>query len=189
MKFLFDLFPVILFFAMFKFQGIYVATITAIIASVLQIAWMLFRRKKVEPMMWTGLAIITVFGGATVLLHNEMFIKWKPTVLYWLLGTIMISGQLFFGKNAIKAMLGKQFSLPDATWKVMNFGWGIFFVALGCVNIFVAYHFSTDTWVNFKLFGIMGLIFCFAIAQGIFIEKKMKTEASREQKDQEPKEG
>jgi intracellular septation protein len=183
MKFLFDLFPVILFFAVFKIKGIFVATIAAIIASVLQIGWMLLRRKKVEPMMWAGLAIIVVFGGATVLLHDETFIKWKPTVLYWLLGTIMLSGQLFFGKNAIRAMLGKQVSLPDATWKVMNFSWGFFFVALGCVNIFVAYHFSTDTWVNFKLFGIMGLIFLFAIAQGLFIEKKMKAGASEKTED------
>jgi intracellular septation protein len=174
MKFLFDFFPVILFFAAFKIKGIFVATIIAIIASVLQIGWMLLRHKKVEPMMWAGLAIITVFGGATILLHNEMFIKWKPTVLYWLLGTLMICGQLFFNKNAMKGILSKQLVVPDAIWKTMNICWGIFFVVLGCVNIFVAYNFSTDTWVNFKLFGIMGLILVFTIAQGLILGNKIQ---------------
>jgi intracellular septation protein len=182
MKLLFDLFPVILFFAAFKLKGIFVATAVAIVACVLQIGWMLVRRKKVEPMMWASLGIIVVFGGATLLLHNETYIKWKPTILYWLMGTILMAGQLFFRKNAMKAILGKQMSLPEKSWGIVNMSWGIFFALLGCVNLFVAYSFSTDTWVNFKLFGIMGCIFVFAIVQSLILgakEKKGKEEAGK----------
>jgi len=174
MKFLFDLFPVILFFVAFKIKGIFVATAVAIIASVLQISWMLVRRKKVEPMMWAGLVIISVFGGATLILHNETFIKWKPSILYWLLGSLMLAGQLFYGKIAIKGVLAKQLQLPDKTWKTMNIYWGIFFVVLGFVNIFIAFSFSTEVWVNFKLFGIMGLILVFTIVQGLILGPKMQ---------------
>jgi intracellular septation protein len=176
MKLLFDLFPVILFFAAFKIKGIFVATAVAIIACVLQIGWMLIRRKKVEPMMWASLAIITVFGGATILLHNETYIKWKPSILYWLMGTVLLAGQVFFHKNAMKGILGKQMTLSDKAWNMVNVSWGIFFALLGCVNLVVAFNFSTDTWVNFKLFGIMGCIFVFAIVQSLIIGGKEKEE-------------
>src|SRR5665647_1225051 len=105
MKLLIDLFPVILFFAAFKLKGIFVATTVAIIASTIQIGWMFYKRKKVEPMMWLSFVIILVFGGATLLLHNESFIKWKPTILYWLFSIAITGGQLFFGKNAIKGIM------------------------------------------------------------------------------------
>jgi intracellular septation protein len=183
MKLLFDLFPVILFFAAFKIKGIFVATAVAIIASVLQIGWMLIRRKKVEPMMWASLGIITVFGGATILLHNETYIKWKPSILYWLMGTILICGQVFFKKNAMRGILGKQMTLPEKTWNTVNVSWGIFFALLGCVNLIVVYNVSTDAWVNFKLFGIMGCIFVFAIVQSLIIgvkEKKVKEGGQKE---------
>jgi intracellular septation protein len=174
MKLLFDLFPVILFFAAFKIKGIFVATAVAIVACVLQIGWMLIRRKKVEPMMWASLAIITVFGGTTILLHNETYIKWKPTILYWLMGAFLAAGQLLFNKNGVKAVMGKQMTLPDKTWNAVNISWGIFFALLGCVNLYVAYNFSTDTWVNFKLFGIMGCILVFAIVQSLIIGAMQK---------------
>lgn len=169
MKLFIDFFPVILFFAAFKLKGIFVATLVAMAASVAQIGWMYFKHRKVEPLMWLSLAIITVFGGATLLLHDETFIKWKPTVLYWLFGLALTAGQLFFGKNAMKGVMGKQITLPENTWKKLNLSWGGFFIVLGGVNLYVAYSFSTDTWVNFKLFGIMGLILLFSIAQGVMI--------------------
>jgi intracellular septation protein len=175
MKFLFDLFPVILFFAAFKIKGIFVATAVAIIASLLQICWMLLRRKKVQPMMWASLVIILVFGGATLILHNETFIKWKPSILYWLIGSLMVAGQLFYGKTALKGVLSPQLQLPDRTWKTMNLCWGIFFLALGFINIFVAYTFSTSAWVNFKLFGIMGLILLFTVVQGLVFGSKLQS--------------
>jgi intracellular septation protein len=169
MKILFDLFPVILFFAAFKMKGIFIATGVAIAASVLQIAWMLVRRKKVEPMMWISLGIITVFGGATILLHNETYIKWKPSVLYWCLGSALLAGQFLFKKNGIKALLGKRMEMAESSWMKMNMSWGIFFAILGSLNLFVAYRFSTETWVNFKLFGIMGIIMVFAVVQSFLM--------------------
>ena len=127
-------------------------------------------------MMWASLAIITVFGGATILLHNETYIKWKPSILYWLMGTVLLAGQVFFHKNAMKGILGKQMTLSDKAWNMVNVSWGIFFALLGCVNLVVAFNFSTDTWVNFKLFGIMGCIFVFAIVQSLIIGGKEKEE-------------
>ena len=180
MKFFFDLFPVILFFAVFKFKGIFAATAVAIIASFVQIGWMLARRRKVEPMMWISLIIITLFGGATILLHNESFIKWKPSILYWVMGSTILISQLFFDKNAMKALMSKQVTLADNVWKKINMSWGLFFVVLGFINLWVIYHFSTDTWVNFKLFGIMGLIVVFSIVQGVVITKTQKEDAAKE---------
>jgi intracellular septation protein len=174
MKLLVDFFPVALFFVAFKVKGIFIATMVAIIASVLQIGYMLFTKKKVEPMMWLSLGIISVFGGATLLLHNELFIKWKPSILYWTIGLAMLTGQMIFKKLAIQGLLGKQMALPQQTWKVLNISWSLFFLALGGINIFVALSFSTDTWVNFKLFGIMGFIVVFALIQGLLIGPKVK---------------
>src|SRR4249920_1525933 len=115
MKFLFDLFPVILFFVAYKFAGIYVATSVAIAASVVQVAWLKLRRKKVDPMLWASLAIIVVFGGATLALQYEMFIKWKPTILYWLLSATL-AGSLLFRKNLTRTVLSKELQLPDVIW-------------------------------------------------------------------------
>ena len=174
MKLLIDFFPVVLFFIAFKVKGIFIATLVAIVASFLQIGYMLSVKKKVEPMMWLSLGIIAVFGGATLLLHDETFIKWKPSILYWTLGLAMLSGQLIFKKIAIEALLGKQMSLPRKMWKAVNISWALFFLALGGLNLVVAYSFSTDTWVNFKLFGIMGCILLFGIIQGAVIGPKIK---------------
>lgn len=171
MKILTDLFPVILFFVTFKIKGIFAATAVAICASVLQIGWVYYKRHKVEPMLWISLGIILVFGGATLLLRNEMFIKWKPSILYWVTGILLLGGELLFRKNAMKGLLGNQLSLPDNAWRVVNISWGVFFTILGCINLIVIYNFSTDTWVNFKLFGVTALIFVFAIAQGVFINR------------------
>jgi len=174
MKLLIDLFPVILFFVAFKLKGIFVATLVAMIASVLQITYAYFKYKKVDPMMWLSLGIIGVFGGATLILHNETFIKWKPTVLYGSFAIVMIGGQLLFKKNAIQGILGKQIVLPAKTWKTLNLSWGAFFILLAAVNLFVAYTFSTDVWVNFKLFGIMGLILAFVFIQSILLGSKIQ---------------
>lgn len=170
-KVLFDFFPIILFFVAYKVGDIYIATGVAIAASLGQIGWMLARRKKVEPMMWISLAIIVVFGGATLLLHNETFIKWKPTVLYWLFAALLLGGRLFFGKNLIRAMMEKQFAAPDHVWAKLNLSWMGFFTAVGVINLIVAYRFSTDVWVNFKLFGTLGLMLVFVLAQGAWLSK------------------
>ncbi|ABF08745.1 intracellular septation protein [Cupriavidus metallidurans] len=174
MKFLFDLFPVILFFVAFKLFGIYPATAVAIGATVVQIAWVHFRHGKAEPMQWVSLAIIAVFGGATILLHNETFIKWKPTVLYWLFAVTLIGSVIGWRKNLIRAMMEKQVTLPEPMWGRLNVAWAGFFAVMGVLNLYVAYQFSTDTWVNFKLFGSMGLMLVFIVAQSIWLSRHIQ---------------
>ncbi len=195
MKILFDLFPVILFFAAFKIAGaneavahafaarwlgegiapgqapILIATAVAIIATFGQIAWVWLRRRKVDTMLWVSLAIISVFGGATLYLHDETFIKWKPTVLYWLFASVLGGGALIFRKNPIRAMLGEQIQLPDPAWNKLNFSWAAFFAGMGVLNLYVAFNFPTDTWVDFKLFGGMGMMLAFVIGQALFLAK------------------
>lgn len=173
MKFLFDFFPILLFFIAYKFFGIYMATAVAIAASFVQIGWVMARGRKVETMMWVSLAVIVVFGGATLLLHNETFIKWKPTVLYWLFAAILLGGAWLFNKNIIRSMMNKQVSLPEPVWYKLNLSWAGFFVVMGVANLYVAYNFSTDTWVNFKLFGSTAMMLVFVIAQSLVLAKHM----------------
>jgi intracellular septation protein len=170
MKFLFDFFPVILFFAAFKLAGIYVATGVAIAATFAQVGWLKLRGRRVEPMLWASLGIIVLFGGATLLLQDETFIKWKPTVLYWLFGAVL-AGALAFRRNLIRVMLSEQVQLPDAVWSRLNWSWIGFFAFMGALNLYVAYNYSTDHWVNFKLFGGMGLMLVFVLAQSLVLAR------------------
>lgn len=202
MKLLFDLLPIILFFGTFKFATanadsaaelcnslfgggfdaahapVICATAVAIVVSVLQIFWMFIRGKKIEPMLWISVAVIIVFGGLTIWLRNEMFIKWKPTILYWLFAAILIGGW-FSGKNFIKNLLGKQISLDESVWTRVMWLWIVFFVLTGIINLVVAYTCPTDTWVNFKLFGLMGLTIAFTIGLGFYIAKNSKEEITK----------
>lgn len=171
MKFLFDLFPVILFFAAYKFSGIFVATGVAIVATFAQIGWVWFRHRKVDTMLWVSLVLITVFGGATLLLQDKTFIQWKPTVLYWLFATILAGSVMFKKKNLMKSLLSEQMQLPDPAWATMNASWIGFFIFMGIANLAVAFNFSEDTWVNFKLFGGMGLMLAFVLVQGMLLSK------------------
>ncbi len=171
MKLLFDLFPVILFFVAFKIWDIYVATAVAIAGTFAQIAWVWLRHRKVDNMLWVSLAVIVVFGGATLFLQNETFIKWKPTVLYWLFGAALLIADFGFRKNPIKAMMEKQITLPPVIWRKLLLSWVGFFVVMGVLNLYVAFSFSTDDWVNFKLFGGMGLMFAFIIVQAFMLGK------------------
>ncbi len=175
MKFLFDLFPVILFFIAFKAYDIFVATGVAIAATLLQIGWVWLRHRKVENMMWISLVIIILFGGATLVFQDELFIKWKPTVLYWLFASILLGASLFLGKNLIRLMMEKQMVLPDPVWQKLNLSWVVFFIFMGCINLYIAFNFSIDAWVNFKLFGSMGLMLVFVISQAIMIRKYLDT--------------
>lgn len=170
MKFLFDLFPVVLFFVAFKLANIYVATATAIAATVLQVAWLKLSGKRVHGMLWASLGIIGVFGGATLFLQDETFIKWKPTVLYWLFGAVLAAAALI-GRNLVRAMLSEQVQLPDPVWARLNWSWVVFFAFMGALNLYVAYNYSTDLWVNFKLFGGMGLMLLFVVAQALVLSR------------------
>jgi intracellular septation protein len=171
MKFLFDVFPVLLFFVAFKVYDIYVATAVAIAATFVQIGWVWLRHRKVDTMLWISLAVIVVFGGATLLLQDETFIKWKPTVLYWLFGVALAVAAAIFKKNLIRALMEKQVTLPDVVWGKLLASWIGFFVTMGALNLFVAYNFSTDAWVNFKLFGGMGLMLVFVVLQALMLGK------------------
>lgn len=176
MKLLFDLLPIALFFVAFKVWNIYIATGVAIVAVLVQVAWSAFRHRRVDPMLWVSLAIVVVFGGATLVLHNDTFIKWKPTVLYWAFAVAMLFSQFALGKNLIQKAMGHQIKLPAPVWDQLNVAWALFFAVLGSANLVVAYRFSTDVWVDFKLFGTMGAMIVFILAQSLWLAKHMKEE-------------
>ena len=173
MKLLIDFLPIAVFFVAFKLFDIWVATGVALAATVAQIAWLRWSTGKVEPMQWLSLGVIVLFGGATLVLHNETFIKWKPTVLYWMFAAALMGSVTIWRKNLIRAMMEKQVSLPDPVWTRLNIAWAAFFAAMGVLNLYVAYQFSTDVWVNFKLFGSMGLMLVFIVAQSVWLSRHM----------------
>ena len=175
MKFLFDLFPVALFFVAIQIWDIFVATAVAIAATVVQVGWRLVRRKKVEPMLWASCAIILVFGGLTLYLRDKTFILWKPTVLYWLFGMVL-AGSAFLGRNLIRALLSEQMRLPDPIWAKLNWAWVGFFAFMGVLNLYVAFNYSEKVWATFKLFGGMGLMFVFVVAQSLILARYMQDE-------------
>lgn len=202
MKFLFDLLPVILFFAAYKFAGaspeashalatqwlgggiaitqapILIATAVAIVATFGQIALVWTRHRKVDTMLWVSLAIIVVFGGATLFFHNPTFIKWKPTALYWMFGGVLLGSALLLRRNLIRKMLEAQIQLPDEVWSRLNLAWAGFFVGMGLLNLYVAYSFSEEAWVNFKLFGGMGLMLAFVLGQGFYLSRYLEEETN-----------
>lgn len=183
MKFLFDLFPVILFFAAYKFSDIYVATGVAIVATFAQIGWVHFRHGKVDKMLWVSLGLIVVFGGMTLALRDPTFIKWKPTVLYWLFAVVLLGSALLFRKNLIRTMLEQQVTLPEGVWMRLNLSWVGFFAVMGVLNLYIAFSYSEADWVNFKLFGGMGLMLAFIVVQGLMLAKYVEhteTEAETE---------
>jgi intracellular septation protein len=174
MKFLFDLLPVALFFVAIQIWDIFVATAVAIAATFLQVGWLFVRRKKITPMLWASLVIVAVFGGATLLLQDETFIKWKPTVLYWLLGGVLAGAALVFRRNLVRTMLSEEVRLPEPVWSRLNWAWVGFFVFMGALNLYVAFNYSTDLWVNFKVFGGMGLMLLFVVIQALFLARHVE---------------
>jgi intracellular septation protein len=179
MKLLFDLFPVILFFAVFKLFGIFAATAAAIGATVLQIAWTKWRHGKVDTMLWVSFGIIALLGGATLALHDETFIKWKPTVLYWVFSCTLLISDLVFKKNLMRAMLHEKIALPVRVWHYVNLSWSLFFAVLGVVNLYVALNYSTDGWVDFKLFGTTGMMLVFVLLQAIALSKYVEEDKEK----------
>lgn len=171
MKFLFDIFPLILFFVAYKYQGILVATAVAIVASIGQVLWLLLKGKKVSRMLWIGLIVIVLFGGATLLSGDEWFVKLKPTALYWVMAGTLAIGSLVFRRNLIQWLLGEEIQLPQPAWVLMNRSWMGFFAVMGGLNLYVAFNFPTDTWVNFKVFWSMGLMIAFVVIQGLMLAR------------------
>jgi intracellular septation protein len=175
MKFLYDLFPVALFFVAIQIWDIFVATAVAIAATIAQVGWLLARKKKVPPMLWASLAIIVVFGGLTLYLRDKTFILWKPTVLYWLFAAVL-AGAGLLGRNLIRAILGAQMQLPERVWAKLNWSWVAFFGAMGVLNLYVAFTYSEKIWATFKLFGGMGLMFLFVIVQSLVLARYVQDE-------------
>jgi intracellular septation protein len=207
MKILFDFLPIALFFGMFKYAEshkdwaastatewlgfmvsggvvglaeapVLLATVVVIVATLAQILWLKARGKKVDLMLWVSLGLVTALGSATIYFHSESFIKWKPTVLYWVMGSALLFGQLVLKKNGIKSLMGAQMDLPDAIWRLVNFSWVAFFTVMGFLNLWVAFNFPTAIWVNFKLFGGLGLMMLFVLVQAVYLNKHIKPGAT-----------
>lgn len=183
MKVFFDLFPVILFFIGFKLYDIFIATAIAIGATIALIVYSKVRHGKVEKMLLINGAIISVLGGITLLLHDKTFIMWKPTVLYWLLAATLLISNLFFKKNLIQKMMGKMLNPPASTWNKLNLIWVAFLIAMGFLNLYVAFNFSEDTWVNFKLFGVTSMMFIFMIVQTLLLKDYLIEPADDQKKE------
>ena len=177
MKFLVDFLPILLFFVAYKLYDIYIATAVAIAASVIQVAWSWLRHRKVENMQWITMGLIVVLGGLTLMLRDETFIKWKPTLVNWLFAAVFLVSQYIGSKSVLQRMMAGNLTLPEPVWQRLNWIWVSFFVALGAINLYVAYSYDTETWVNFKLFGMMGLTIVFIIAQGFYLSRYLKADS------------
>ena len=206
MKLLFDFLPIILFFVTFKYaeankawaaqfatqnfgalvlggvvgenEGpVLLATLVVVAASLAQVAWIKARGRKVDAMLWVSLALVVVLGGLTIYFHNETFIKWKPSALYWAMGFTFWISPLLFGKNLLRTLLGEQIQVSPKVWHRLNFAWVAFFGFMGLFNLWVAYTFATGVWVNFKLFGGIGLMLVFVMAQGVYLSRHVEEDS------------
>jgi intracellular septation protein len=178
MKLLFDFFPVVLFFITFKWyddpkQGILAATAVIIVATGVQVAVNWIRQRRVEKVHLITLALLVTMGGVTLLLQDEIYIKWKSTVFFWVLAIAFLGSQFIGHKTLVQRFFDSKFEPPGRVWAVLNLIWAVFFLCLGVLNLFVVYNFSTDTWVNFKLFGLTGLMFVFVFAQMLYLFRYM----------------
>jgi intracellular septation protein len=200
MKFLFDLFPVLVFFAAYRIAALDQeaaaasathffgwmassgvisphngpttwATIATVISTVSQITWLKLRKKHIDMMLIITFVVVVTLGSATVWFQNDTFIRVKPTVVYWVMALAFIVAEWVFKKNLARAALGKAMQLPDPVWRKLLLAWIVFFIFLGALNLYVALNYSMETWVNFKLFGVLGLPFVFAIVQTLMIAK------------------
>jgi intracellular septation protein len=171
MKQLFEFIPLLLFFVAYKYYDIYVATGVIIVATTIQVSYTWLRYRKVETMQWITLGLIIVMGGATILLHNEQFIKWKLSIVEWLFGLAFLGSQFIGKKPFVERMMSKTLTLPAPIWRRLNLMWAAFFIGVGCLNVFVIYHFNTDDWVTFKTFIVPGLMVLFILVQLVFLYK------------------
>lgn len=181
MQLLFDFFPVIAFFATYKLTGdLFVATAVIIVAVIAQTAIQWARHRKVSSMSLISGALVLVFGGLTLLIHDKVFIQWKVTVVNWLFALGFLASRLFGDRVMVQRMMGEQLQLDVALWRRLNWAWTGFFTALGAINLYVAYNFSEATWVNFKLYGMIGLTVVFALGQGLWLANKLPPDGSTE---------
>ncbi len=174
MKLLYDFFPILLFFVAYKIFDIYVATAVAIVASFIQVGWFWLQYRRVEKMHVITLLMITVLGGATLIFHDDTFIKWKVSVVNWLFGIAFLGSQFIGKKPIIQRMMEASVELPQKIWTRLNLVWALFFISTGFLNLYVAYNYDLDTWVNFKMFGMLGLTILFIFVQALFIGRYVK---------------
>jgi len=181
MKFLFEFLPILTFFIAFKTFDIYVATGVAIAITVLQMVWLKIKNQPITKMQIFNFLIILVFGSLTIFLHDKTFIMIKPTILYWSFALALAMSFYLFKKNLIQMVLGKEVKLKDDTdetiWSKVNLSWVIYFAVLGLLNLYVAYNFTEETWVNFKL-STIGLLVVFIVLQGLWLSKYIQTDES-----------
>ncbi len=183
MKLLFDFFPILLFFIAYKMQGIFVATAVVIIAAFVQVAVFWLMHRRFEKMHLITLAIIIVFGGATLVFQDPVFIKWKPTVVNWLFAIVFLASQFIGDKTLLERMMSHAITVPTIVWLRLNLIWVVFFLCMGIANLFVAYRFDENTWVNFKLFGMMGLTLAFVIGQSLYLARHLELEPGQDGED------
>ncbi|HEX5311612.1 septation protein A [Aquabacterium sp.] len=206
MKFLLDLLPVFLFFVSFKWaEGhkapvadwmtqhlgflvsggvvgvteapVLLASTVVVLGTLLQIIIMKSMRKHIDKMLWASLAVVVILGGLTLWFHSETFIKWKPTIVYWMMGGGLLIGEVFMKRDVLSQMMGGQIEVPEAVWRRLTWAWVTFFLAMGVLNLYVAFNFSTDTWVTFKMWGTMALLLVFALLQGLYLSRHMQPAA------------
>lgn len=209
MKFLLDLLPVFLFFISYKWaEGhkapvadwmtqhlgflvsggvvgvteapVLLASTVVVLGTLLQIIIMKSMRKHVDKMLWASLAVVVILGGLTLWFHSETFIKWKPTIVYWMMGGGLLIGEVFMKRDVLSQMMGGGIELPQAIWRRLTWAWVTFFVSMGVLNLYVAFNFSTDTWVTFKMWGTMALLLVFALLQGLYLSRHMQPAAENQ---------
>lgn len=174
MKLLFDFLPILLFFIAYKMADIYVATAVLIVVTLAQTGWIWLRQRRIEKLPLFTAGLVLVLGGATLLLKDPMFVKWKPTVVNWLFAVAFLGSRFIGQKTLLERMVGGQLELPAPVWVKLTFAWVIFFFAMGVANLYVAFNFDENTWVNFKLFGMLGLTLVFVLAQGAYMSRYLK---------------
>jgi len=176
MKLLFDFLPILLFFVAYKLADIYVATGVLIVVTLAQVGWIWLRQRRVEKIPLFTAALVLVLGGATLLLHDPVFVKWKPTVVNWLFAVAFLGSRFIGRKTLLERMMGDQLELPSPVWVKLTLAWAIFFLVMGLANLYVAYTFDENTWVNFKLFGMLGLTLVFVLAQALYMSRHLKAD-------------
>ncbi len=187
MKLLFDFIPIILFFITIKVtDDFFLATAVIMVATLVQVAYVKFRYGRVDKMLLVTLGAVLVFGGITLALQDEIFLKWKVSIVNWIFALVFIGSQFIGKKNIAERMMGKNISLSKEIWTKLNSMWAGFFVFLGIVNLYVAYNYDSQTWADFKLFGMLGLTLVFIVLQTIYISRHaVVNEESDEKKDED----
>src|SRR4051812_5243331 len=183
MKVLFDLFPVALFVLTYVLtDDIYLATAVIIPATIAQVAFAYFRHGKVDKMLWASLVLILIMGSLTLILKDKRFIMWKPTLLYWIFTMVLLAAPVFMKTNLVQKVLGKEINAPEFVWWRLNIAWALFFAVLGFVNLYVAYHFAEAVWVQFKLWGGLGMMVLFVVLQAFYLARYMDHGESQQPK-------